>query len=147
MQTKELQTFLNQHKHIPKSACRPADRRSLCFPRSLAQGWLCSEPRVSVKDQSRAGVHCSKAPATLLSQRVWLLQLMTAGPLLQLYIHTAIWEQNAPHAHRVSTEVVMTFQKPLGLFSGLCSSPGVSIAAALLVWRLRAGCAAEGPRV
>lgn len=64
MQAKDLQTFLNQHKHIPKSVCRPADMRSLCFPRSLAQGWLCLEPRVSVKDQRRARVHCCKAPAT-----------------------------------------------------------------------------------
>lgn len=143
MQTKELQTFLNQQKHIPKSACRPADRRSLYFPRSLAQGWLCSEPRVSVKDQSRAGVHCSKAPATLLSHRVWLLlQLMTAEPFLQPYIHTAIWEQNGIRApdvsHRGYSDISET-SRPLlrALFWPM----------SLCYCRLRAGCAAEERRV
>lgn len=89
MQAKELQTFLNQHKHIPKSVCRPADMHPLCFVGSLAHGWLRSEPRVSVKDQRRSGVHCCKAQTTLHSQRAWLLpQLMSAEPFLQQYIRT-----------------------------------------------------------
>lgn len=96
MQAKELQTFLNQHKHIPKSVCRPADMHPFCFAGSLAHGWLRSEPRVSVKDQRRSGVHCCKAQTILHSQRAWLLpQLMSAEPFLQQYIRTAIWEGNS----------------------------------------------------
>lgn len=68
MQAKELQTFLNQHKHIPKAVCRPADMHCLCFPGSLAQGWLCSDPRVSVKDHRRAGVHGFTVLTTLCIQ-------------------------------------------------------------------------------
>lgn len=69
MQAKELQTFLNQHKHIPKSMCRPADMHSLCFPRSFAQGWLCSDPRVRMRDHRRAAILCCRAPTALCSQR------------------------------------------------------------------------------